>query len=345
MGGMREAVLFERKRDGGVRCRLCAHGCTIARGARGLCGVRENADGTLVSLVYGRLVAREADPIEKKPMFHFRPGSRAYSIAAVGCNFTCQNCQNHSISQYPRQHDGRLVGDTVTAEDIVTGAVEAGCASIAYTYAEPTLAIEFYLEVMQRARDAGLANVWVSNGYFTREASDLLLPALDGINIDLKGISDEFYHRVVGADVGPVLDSIERMQNAGVWVEVTTLVIPGLNDSDDDLRGTAEAVVGISPAIPWHVSRFFPAHRMIERPPTPIATLERARRIGQAVGLHYVYIGNAPGEGEDTQCPECGARVVARAGYVVRENRLRDGRCPECGTAIDGVWGPSALAP
>jgi pyruvate formate lyase activating enzyme len=303
--------------------------------------VRENVNGTLASLIYGRLVAREVDPIEKKPMFHFFPGSRAYSIATVGCNFSCQNCQNHFISQYPRQHDGRLVGDAVAADDIVAGAVEAGCASIAYTYAEPTIAIEFYLEVMQRARDAGLANVWVSNGYFTREASDLFLPTLDAINIDLKGISDEFYHHVVGANVGPVLDSIERTHNAGVWVEVTTLVIPGLNDSDDDLHWTAEAVAGISPAIPWHVSRFFPAHRMIERPPTPIATLERARRIGQASGLHYVYIGNVPGEGEDTQCPECGVRVVARAGYVVRENRLRDGRCPECGVTVDGVWGPS----
>ena len=307
--------------------------------------MRENVDGTLASLIYGRLVAREVDPIEKKPMFHFLPGSRAYSIATVGCNFSCQNCQNHFISQYPRQHDGRLVGDTVSAEDVVAGAVEARCASIAYTYAEPTIAIEFYLEVMQRSRDAGLANVWVSNGYFTREASDLFLPTLDGINIDLKGISDEFYHHVVGANVRPVLDSIERTHNAGVWVEVTTLVIPGLNDSDDDLHWTAEAVAGISPAIPWHVSRFFPAHRMIERPPTPIATLERARRIGQASGLDYVYIGNVPGEGEDTRCPECGVRVVARAGHVVRENRLRDGRCPECGATVDGVWGPSEPAP
>jgi pyruvate formate lyase activating enzyme len=345
MGETREAMLFERTRDGGVRCRLCAHGCAVARGARGLCGVRENVDGSLVSLIYGRLVAREVDPIEKKPMFHFFPGSRAYSIATVGCNFTCQNCQNHSISQYPRQHGGRVVGDSVTAEDVVAGAIEAGCASIAYTYAEPTVAIEFYLEVMQRARDAGLANVWVSNGYFTHEASNLFLPTLDAINIDLKGISDEFYRHVVGANVRPVLDSMERTHDAGVWVEVTTLVIPGLNDSDDDLRGTAEAVAGISPAIPWHVSRFFPAHKMIERPPTPIATLERACRIGRASGLRYVYIGNVPGEGEDTQCPECRARVVARTGHVVRENRLCDGRCPECGTAIDGIWGPSEPGP
>ncbi len=338
MAGPREAMLFGRKQGGVVRCRLCAHGCTIAPGSRGLCGVRENVDGTLRSLIYGRIVAREVDPIEKKPMFHFLPGSHAYSIATVGCNFTCHNCQNHFISQYPKQHEGRLVGDGVTAEEIVMEAVEAGCESVAYTYAEPTIAIEFYLEVMQAARDADLANVWVSNGYFTREASDLFVPLLDGINIDLKGISDDFYRSVTGANVRPVLDSIERMHDAGVWVEVTTLVIPGLNDSDEDLLWTAEAVAGISPAIPWHVSRFFPAHRMIERPPTPVATLERARRIGKSSGLRYVYIGNVPGEGEDTKCPECGARVIARAGYVIRENRIQDGRCPECETAIDGVW-------
>ncbi len=338
MGAAREALLFTKKQDGSVRCRLCAHGCTIPSGSRGLCGVRENVGGTLCSLVYGRLVSREIDPIEKKPMFHFLPGSHAYSIATVGCNFLCHNCQNHFISQYPKHHEGRLVGDTVNAEEVVAEAADAGCRSIAYTYTEPTIALEFYLEVMQCAREAGWANVWVSNGYFTRDAADLFFKWLDGINIDLKGISDDFYREVIGANVRPVLDSIERAHDAGVWVEVTTLVIPGLNDSDDALHWTAEAVAGISPAIPWHVSRFFPAFRMIDRSPTPVATLERARRIGQAVGLRYVYIGNVPGEGEDTKCPQCGARVVARAGYVVRENRLRDGRCPECQAVVDGVW-------
>jgi pyruvate formate lyase activating enzyme len=338
MGMAREALLFTRKPDGSVVCRLCAHGCAILPSRRGLCGVRENAGGTLQSLVYGRLVSREIDPIEKKPMFHFLPGSRTFSIATVGCNFLCQNCQNHFISQYPKSHEGRLVGDTVTAEDVVAEAVDAGCRSIAYTYTEPTIALEFYLEVMERAREADLGNVWVSNGYFTKEAAGLFLRLLDGINIDLKGISDEFYHEVVGANVRPVLDSIERVYDAGVWVEVTTLVIPGLNDGDDELHWTAEAVAGISPSIPWHVSRFFPAHRMIDRSPTPVATLERARRIGLGVGLKYVYMGNVPGEGEDTRCPQCGTRLIGRMGYVVRENRLRDGRCPDCDAAVDGVW-------
>ncbi len=335
---MKEATLYDHGRDNAVHCRLCAHGCTIAPGSRGLCGVRENDGGTLYALSYGRLVARDVDPIEKKPMFHFYPGSRAYSIATVGCNFTCQNCQNHFISQYPRQHDGRLVGDAAEPDEIIEEAVRTGCRSIAYTYTEPTIAIEFYLEVMRHARTADLANIWVSNGYFSHDAADLLLPWLDGINIDLKGISDEFYHRVIGGNVRPVLDSIERVHEEGVWVEVTTLVIAGLNDSDDALRWTAEAIAGISPSIPWHVSRFFPAFRMIQHAPTPLETLERARRIGLDVGLHYVYIGNVPGEGEETHCPSCGAVVVRRRGYFVWENRLAGGTCPSCGAPVDGVW-------
>jgi pyruvate formate lyase activating enzyme len=335
---VKEAILYDRARDGSVRCRLCAHGCTVAQGSRGLCGVRQNDGGTLYSLSYGRLVARDVDPIEKKPLFHFYPGSRAYSIATVGCNFTCQNCQNHSISQYPRQHDGRLVGDAAEAEEVVEDAVQARCRSVAYTYTEPTIALEFYLEVMQRAREAGLANVWVSNGFFSRDAADMLLPLLDAINIDLKGITDEFYHHVVGGSVRPVLDSIERVHHEGIWVEVTTLLIPGLNDADDELRWTAEAIAGISPSIPWHLSRFFPAFRLMQNPPTPVETLERARRIGRDVGLHYVYLGNVPGEGEDTHCPSCGAVVVRRAGYFVCENRLCGGTCPSCGVPVDGVW-------
>ena len=335
---MKEAILYDRVRDGSVRCRLCAHGCTIAPGSRGLCGVRQNDGGTLYSLSYGRLVARDVDPIEKKPLFHFYPGSRAYSIATVGCNFMCQNCQNHFISQYPRQHDGRLVGDAAEAEEVVEDAVQAGCRSVAYTYTEPTIAIEFYLEVMQRAREAGIANVWVSNGFFSRDAADRLLPFLDAINIDLKGITDEFYHRVVGGSVRPVLDSIERVHREGVWVEVTTLLIPGQNDADEELRWTAEAIAGISPSIPWHLSRFFPAFRLMQHPPTPVETLKRARHIGRDVGLHYVYLGNVPGEGEETHCPSCGAVVVRRAGYFVWENRLSGGTCPSCGAPVDGVW-------
>jgi pyruvate formate lyase activating enzyme len=335
---MEEAILFDERGDGRVRCRLCAHCCTIEPGMTGICGVRQNIAGRLISRVYERVVARDVDPIEKKPLFHFYPGTRAYSIATVGCNFTCHGCQNHYISQYPRDHDGHIIGDRVTAAEIVADAVKQDCRSIAYTYTEPTIAIEYVLEVMKLAKDHGLANVWVSNGYFTAEAADLIVPHLDAINVDLKGISDRVYHEFIGGDVRPVLDTIERLSDAGVWVEVTTLVIPDVNDSPDELRRTAEAIVGVSPAIPWHVSRFFPAYRMVSYPPTPVERLEEACRIGRDAGLHFVYLGNVPGEGEVTHCPACNEPVILRSGYRVRENRLTDNACPACGEAIDGVW-------
>ena len=335
---MHEAALYEKMGDGRVRCAVCAHRCVVGDGRRGLCAVRENRGGTLYSLVYGRLVSREVDPIEKKPLFHFLPGTCAYSVATVGCNFSCQNCQNHAISQAPRERGGLILGEEVAPSDLVADAKKTGCQSIAYTYTEPTVFFEYALDVAHVAREEGLANVFVSNGYMTAEASEALIPCLDAINIDLKGISDDFYRDVVGASVRPVLDSIERFSSAGVWVEVTTLVIPGLNDDPEALRWTAEAIVGISPLIPWHISRFYPAYRLLDLPPTPVATLEKAQRIGREVGLRYVYLGNVPGEGEDTRCPACRKLVIKRIGFLVRENRLADGRCPHCGAEVDGVW-------
>jgi pyruvate formate lyase activating enzyme len=335
---MHEALLYDRITEGRVHCRLCSHCCIITDGARGLCNVRRNDGGTLVSLVYERVVAQSVDPIEKKPLFHFYPGTRSYSIATVGCNFTCLHCQNNHISQYPRVHAGQIVGDCVPALEIVEKAVESGCHSIAYTYTEPTIAIEYVLDVMKLAREAGLTNVWVTNGYFTAEAAALLVPLLDAANIDLKGISDEMYHEIIGGTVRPVLNSIERLARAGVWVEVTTLVIPGVNDSDDELRWTAEAIRGISPAIPWHVSRFFPSHQMADRDPTPIETLRKARNTGLDVGLQFVYVGNLPGESESTQCPTCGTTVIERSGFLAKHVRLDEGICPECKTAIPGRW-------
>ncbi|MFC2078641.1 AmmeMemoRadiSam system radical SAM enzyme [Candidatus Bipolaricaulota bacterium] len=335
---MREAMCYDRISKRRVHCRLCSHCCIIADGERGICQVRRNEAGTLESLVYERVIARDVDPIEKKPLFHFYPATRAYSIATVGCNFTCLHCQNHYISQYPRAHAGHIVGDRIAAREIVMDAVESGCHSIAYTYTEPTIAIEYVLEVMEAAREAGLTNVWVTNGYFTAEAAALIVPLLDAANIDLKGISEGMYHDVVGGNVRPVLDTIERLVGSGVWVEATTLIIPGINDSRDELRWTAEAIRGISPTIPWHVSRFFPAYRMVDRAPTPAETLEMAKAIGHDVGLQFVYIGNLPGEGESTHCSSCGAKVIARSGFLVKSNRLLEGVCPDCETVIPGVW-------
>ena len=335
---MHEALLYEKIGDGRVRCNLCAHRCVLAPGKRGLCNVRINHDGTLYTTVYGRVVSRSVDPIEKKPLFHFLPGTRAYSIATVGCNFTCQFCQNHSISQYPREQDGRVLGEDVSPEAIVSRARESGCQTIAYTYTEPTVFFEYAFDIARLAHEEGLRNVFVSNGYMTPEAADMITPHLDGINIDLKGISNDFYRDVVGGDLRPVLKSIERFSRAGVWTEVTTLLIPGLNDGTDELRWTAEAIYGISPLIPWHINRFFPAYRMTDVPPTPLDKLTEAERIGREVGLRYVYVGNAPGQGEDTRCPECGKVLIKRRGFLVRENMIREGHCPECGAKIDGVW-------
>jgi pyruvate formate lyase activating enzyme len=335
---MTEVALYDRIGGGRVRCRICSHECAIGVGQRGLCAVRENVDGRLVSLVYGRVIARDVDPIEKKPLFHVYPGTRAFSIATVGCNLSCAYCQNHFISQYPKEHGGRIVGDPAIPRELVDAAVAAGCRSIAYTYSEPTIALEFVLDVMGVAKEAGLANLWVSNGYFTHETAERIAPLLDAINIDLKSISDETYRKLCGATVRPVLDNIERLQRAGIWVEVTTLVIPGINDAPDELRWIAEAIHGVSPDIPWHVSRFFPAYRLVDRPPTPISSLETAYRIGRGIGLRHVYIGNVPGEGEVTRCAECGERLIVRSGYLVRENRLRDGRCPRCDAPLAGVW-------
>jgi len=206
------------------------------------------------------------------------------------------------------------------------------------TYTEPTIFFEYALDTARLAHQEGIRNIFVSNGYMTPEATQEILPFLDGINIDLKGISDDFYHKVVGGTLRPVLHSIERLFQAGVWVEVTTLLIPGLNDSVESLRWIAEAINGISPTIPWHISRFFPAYKLADRPPTPVATLQEARRIGREVGLQYIYVGNVPGEGEDTYCPACGKLVLKRIGFAIKENRLQEGGCPSCGAVVDGVW-------
>jgi len=300
--------------------------------------VRENRGGTLYSLVYGRIVSQALDPIEKKPLFHFLPGAPALSIATVGCNFHCDFCQNWEISQYPRERDGAVLGERLEPEGLVTQAKSAGASIIAYTYTEPTVFFELAYDTARLAAREGIRNVFVSNGYLTEEATREIAPYLHGINIDLKSFSDEFYRRRCGASLQPVLDTIERMVGLGVWVEVTTLLIPGWNDSSEELSWLAEFLRGVSQDIPWHISRFVPAYLATDRPPTPVSTLRRAREIGLEAGLKHVYLGNVPGEGEDTACPSCGALLIRRHGFYVLENRLSEGRCPDCGAEIAGVW-------
>jgi len=336
---MKEAMLYERIDEAKVRCALCAHRCLIGDGKRGICGLRENRDGTLYSLAFGKLIATNIDPVEKKPLFHFQPGSHTYSVASVGCNFRCAHCQNYDISQYPHAHpDSPIPGRETAPDEVVQAALQSGCRSISYTYTEPTVWLEFCLDTARRAREHGLKNIFVSNGYMTPESARTIGPLLDGNNIDLKG-DEKFYEHICKAHLGPVKDTITLMKELGVWVEVTTLVIPGHNDSDRSLTDIAEFIRSVDPAMPWHVTRFSPTYKMTDRPPTPAGTLRRAVEIGQARGLKYIYEGNIPGQGgEDTVCPNCGETIINRIGFNVISNRIKTGACPACSTPQPGVW-------
>ncbi len=334
-----EAWLYETMQDQQVRCQLCHHGCTITSGRRGLCGVRENRDGVLETKVYGRLIAAGDDPIEKKPLFHLLPGSRSFSIATVGCNLKCRFCQNADIAQMPSDQNGRIAGDATTPEQVVDAARSRNCASIAYTYTEPTVFFEFACDTAQLAHERGIANIFVTNGYLTTEALTRVSPWLDAANVDLKAFSDDFYRHQCGARVEPVKQTLVEMKRLGIWVEVTTLIIPGLNDRSDELSLLASFIADeLGPETPWHVSRFHPTYRLTDRGPTPVATLMAAREIGSQAGLRYVYTGNIPGQGgEDTVCPGCGETVIARRGFQIVANRVDQGRCRHCQAVIDGI--------
>lgn len=336
---MKEAMLYEKGEKGEVRCFLCGHRCLIKDGKRGICAVRENKEGTLYTLVYGKVIARHIDPIEKKPLFHFHPGSTSYSIATVGCNFRCTHCQNYEISQYPKERPDVIIpGEDTTPQEIVELAIKTGCLSISYTYTEPTIFFEFAYDTARLAKENGIKNVFVSNGYTSPEATRMIAPYLDANNIDLKSFSDEHYKRVCGARLRPVLDTIRLMKELGVWVEVTTLLIPTYNDSEEELRRIAEFIKSVSIDIPWHVTQFYPTYKLLDQPRTPIRTLRRAREIGLEVGLRYVYEGNVPGEGgENTYCYNCGRLLIDRYDYIIRGNYIKDSKCPYCGSEINGI--------
>ncbi|MBI9086981.1 MAG: AmmeMemoRadiSam system radical SAM enzyme [Desulfobacterales bacterium] len=335
----RKALLWEPQKDDGVRCHLCNHRCIIKPGRRGICAVRENRGGTLYTLVYGRLIARHVDPIEKKPMYHFHPGSRSYSIATVGCNFSCRFCQNADIAQMPADRGGAIAGERILPEAVVAEARATESVTIAYTYTEPTVFFETALDTAKLARQHGIGNIFVTNGYMTAEALEMIRPFLDGANVDLKAFSDDFYKSMCGARLAPVLDTLRGMKAAGIFVEVTTLLIPGLNDDPGQLAALARFIADdLGPETPWHISRFHPTYRLADRPPTPVAALLKAREIGRGAGLWYVYTGNVPGEGgENTVCHHCGQPLIDRWGFRIQADRVEDGRCPACGTVVAGV--------
>ena len=335
---MKEAYLYERLENEKVRCLLCNHHCVIGNGQRGICEVRENRSGTLVSLVYGKIIASHCDPIEKKPLFHFLPGSRSYSIATAGCNFRCLFCQNADISQMPSDHN-RIMGEDMAPEMIVKEALDTRSATISYTYTEPTVYFELAVDTARLAVTKGLKNVFVTNGYMTEHCLQDIFPDLHGANVDLKAFSKRFYKEQCGARLDPVLKTLETMKKMGVWLEVTTLLIPGLNDSTEELKGLSRFVADLDPDIPWHISRFHPTYHLAGIPATPPESIRKARDLGYEAGLKYVYTGNLPGdEGEKTSCHECDALLIDRFGFYVRQNRIKKSRCPECGTEIPGVW-------
>ena len=362
MDELHEARFYETLPDGSVLCTLCPHDCHIAEGGRGACAVRYNQGGRLYTLVYDKVVSRNVDPVEKKPLYHFYPGSTAYSIATVGCCLRCAFCQNWEISQWPKEHLPRrlapsgeieaqepicpllmeletaIPGERVTPQAIVEAALDSGAASIAYTYTEPTIFYELAYDTSVLARERGLKNIFVTSGHINEAPLREMATVLDAANIDLKYFKEESYRRISRVGMQPILDAIRLYHELGVWVEVTTLVIPGINDSDEELKAIAEFVHSVGVEVPWHVSQFYPAYKMLDRPVTPMETLRRAGDIGRAAGLRYVYEGNVPGEkGEDTYCCHCGSLLIDRYGFYVRRNRIRNDCCPDCGTPIDGV--------
>lgn len=335
-----ETLIYEKLDQTQVRCQICSHFCVIRDKKRGICGVRENKGGRLFSLVYPKLIAKSVDPIEKKPLFHLKPGSFSYSIATVGCNFRCSFCQNSNIAQMPSDYDGLIQGNEVLPELIVKHAMENGCESISYTYTEPTVFFELALETARLAKDQGLLNIFVTNGYMSTKALEMISPYLDAANVDLKAFNDRFYQTYCKARLEPVKETIRNMKELGILVEITTLLIPGLNDDETQMNAMAEYIANdLGKETPWHISRFHPCYKMMDRAITPVSALEKAWETGKKAGLAYVYIGNVKGGSfENTYCHSCGELLVNRYGYQIESFLREKGKCPACGTIAWGLY-------
>ncbi len=334
---MQEAMFYKKLQNKRVECKLCAHSCQISNGKRGVCRVRENREGVLHSLVYGKAISSSIDPIEKKPLYHFYPGSDAFSVATVGCNFRCLNCQNHSISQLPGERR-EIPGEELSPQSIVFEAKRYKCEIIAYTYTEPTIFFEYAYDTSKLAQKEGIKNVFVTNGYISQEALIKTSPYLDAANVDLKSFREDFYKKVCGAKQEPVLKTLKLMKKLGIWLEITTLIIPTLNDSDEELKEIAAFILALGEETPWHLSRFYPTHKLRKSSPTPLEAIHRAREIGLKVGLRYVYAGNVPGDkAENTYCNHCDRLLIRRYGYQIKESNLEEGRCKYCRVKIDGI--------
>jgi len=335
---IKEAMLYRPLDEKKVACDLCSHRCQVAPSKFGICGVRQNRDGKLFSLVYGEIIAAHVDPIEKKPLYHYLPGSRAFSVATMGCNFCCPFCQNWQISQRSKRKEEGVTSQSCSPEEIVHSAKTQSCQSISYTYTEPTIYFELAYDTAKLAKREGLGNSFVTNGFMTAEALEVINPYLDACNVDLKSFDERFYEDMCQAHLQPVLDSIRLMKKLGIWVEITTLIIPGQNDSEHELTEIARFIMGVDPEIPWHISRFHPDYNYTETRGTPIETLRKAYAIGKSEGLNYIYIGNVMGESEDTVCPSCRKSLIQRTGYYTGYNKIVDGKCPHCSRSIAGIF-------
>jgi pyruvate formate lyase activating enzyme len=334
---MKVSYLYKKLEDKKAQCQTCSHYCILEPGQRGICGVRENIDGKIYALNYEKAIAINIDPIEKKPFYHFLPGSYSLSIATVGCNFRCLNCQNWDISQGFKSVK-EIPGEKISPKEIVEMALKHKISSISYTYTDPIAFLEYALDTMKIAKENGLKNNWVTNGYFSKEAFDLIYKYLDAANVDLKGFSEDFYKKICGGRLEPVLENLKRLKEKNIWVEVTTLVIPTLNDDEETFEKIARWIYeNLGSETPWHVSQFCGAisWKLQHIPDTPVETLERAIEIGKKVGLKYVYIGNIPGhKAENTYCPQCGELVINRINYHIHRYD-KNGKCPKCGEDLN----------
>ncbi len=347
---MRQALLFEQKGNT-LKCTACKQYCLISESQTGICGVRKNINNKLYLLVYGKASAVNIDPVEKKPLFHFLPGSEIFSLGTLGCNFACSFCQNYDISQATRELKLKFLdnkeqnlrlsklteyGQSLEPETIVEYCLENSIPSIAFTYNEPAIFFEYAFDTAKLAKKHGIKSVFVSNGYESDEALLKIRKFLDAINIDLKAFSNDFYLKTCRARLEPVLDTIKKVHSLGIWLEITTLVIPGKNDSREELKSISEFIAGIDKNIPWHLTRFHPDYKMLDTQETPLETLELGYKIGKEAGLNYVYLGNIASEHESTCCPSCNKLLIKRNGYNVKV-LLKNGKC-SCGTKIPGVW-------
>ncbi|MCK9275760.1 MAG: AmmeMemoRadiSam system radical SAM enzyme [Syntrophales bacterium] len=334
---LREAMFYEKTSKGNLHCFLCSHHCRIPESQFGICSVRQNLEGKLITHSYGKVISAGVDPIEKKPLYHFFPGSLSYSIATAGCNFKCDFCQNWQISQITKENSLDRMFHEMPPEKVVENAKEGHCQSISYTYTEPTIFFEYAFDISRIAKKSGLYNVFVTNGFMTPEALQTIRPYLDAANVDLKAFNENFYKKVCHGHLKPVLDSIRLMKELGIWVEITTLIIPGENDSEDEMRSIARFIAETDSSIPWHISRFHPDYHYMDRETTSVLTLDRASTIGKEEGLNFIYIGNV-GNATYTVCQFCGEPLIERDVFTVKNNRIDNSSCPRCGAPVPGLF-------